>query len=112
MDDAPGPHAIVAIDQHGTIIGWGGDATELLGHAPADAIGQDVTVLVPPDLRDAHRAGLAEAVAGGTRNVTGPFELPVLCASGDVRLHAARLTYVDDASGRMVGAIAVFTPQS
>lgn len=109
---APSPHAIVAIDARGTIIGWGADASELLGHPMADALGRDVTMLVPPDLRDAHRAGLAAAVAGGERQVTGPFELPILCADGEVRVHHARLTHVEDAAGVMVAAIAVFSRPS
>jgi len=63
--------AILGVD-HGSRIVFANDAVErMLGHSPAELVGQDVAMLQPPRLRRAFRAGLRQyldtGVAGGRR---------------------------------------------
>jgi hypothetical protein len=67
---------------------------------------------VPPELRSAHRSGLAAVAGGGTRNITGPFQLPVLRADGTVATFAVRLNYLDSPEGCFVGAVAILVPDA
>jgi PAS domain S-box-containing protein len=58
--------AVVAIDHQGLVLEWSPAAERTFGW-PADAVtGREMAeLIVPPRLRDAHRAGLARYVAGG-----------------------------------------------
>jgi len=63
--------AILGVD-HGSRIVFANDAVErILGHSPAELVGQDAAMLQPPRLRRAFRAGLRQyldtGVAGGGR---------------------------------------------
>jgi PAS domain S-box-containing protein len=64
--------AFVAIDADGTITNWNA-AAEQMFELPRDlALGRPLAeTIVPPSLRDAHRAGLARFLATGKRRVIG-----------------------------------------
>ena len=52
--------AVVTMDAKGRIIGWNPAAEATFGYPAADALGREMAeLIVPPDLRDAHRRGLA-----------------------------------------------------
>jgi PAS domain S-box-containing protein len=104
--------AVIGIDHLGTITWWDDGAVAHLGHAHGDVLGRNVEVIVPPELRSAHRAGLAAVAAGGPRNVTEPFELPVLRADGTVVTFGARLNHLDSPQGRFAGAVVVLVPST
>jgi PAS domain S-box-containing protein len=63
--------AIVSSDSTGRIIEANRAAERLFGFPPGGLVGQNVEVLVAPDLRAAHRAGLAGAAAGGPPRILG-----------------------------------------
>ena len=44
-------HAILVLDPHGIVTGWRGAAEEMLGHAPAEAVGQHVRLIFTPEDR-------------------------------------------------------------
>lgn len=50
------PGTIVVVDDHGRIAFAEASLRELGGHEPADLVGRDVEVLLPPGQRDAHRS--------------------------------------------------------
>lgn len=61
---APGgaaPGALVTADSSGRIIGWNSGAARMFGWRPEQIIGQPLTVLVPPEIRERHQAGFARA---------------------------------------------------
>ncbi len=103
--------AVVGIDRFGTIAWWDDGAVAHLGHARDDVVGRNVELLVPPELRSALRSGLASVARGGPRNVTEPFELPVLRADGTVVTFDARLNHFDAPHGEFTGAVAILVPQ-
>jgi PAS domain S-box-containing protein len=69
--------AFIAIDHRGRITDWNAQATRLFGWSEQEAIGKDVAeLIVPPELRQQHRAGLARfAHSGEGRLLQGQTEL-------------------------------------
>jgi two-component system sensor kinase FixL len=72
------PEAMVVIDESGVIHSFNPAAERLFGYAAAEAIGQDVGILMPEPMRDRHDADLARYlrtrlrhIIGTTRTVTG-----------------------------------------
>ena len=68
--------AIVTADGTGSIVNWNNGAQAIFGYSEAEAIGQDLTFLMPERFRSAHVAGLDRVRAGGEPHVMGaPIEL-------------------------------------
>lgn len=62
--------AIVTIDADGRVVQWNHRAESMFGHAREEAVGEPLAdLVVPPELRDAHWAGLARVVAGGESRI-------------------------------------------
>jgi PAS domain S-box-containing protein len=76
--------AVVSIDEDGLITGWNPAATALFGWPAEEVVGRSLAdVLVPPELRDAHRAGLRRYVDTRVSRVAGrPLALTALCRDG------------------------------
>lgn len=80
------PDAIVVGDlAAGRIVAWNPAATALFGYDADTAMGMQLELLVPLELRAAHLAGLARYAAGDGGHLTGSsqlVELPALRADG------------------------------
>ena len=76
--------AIVSIDEDGRIIAWNAQAEPVFGHAAEDAIGRDLAdLIVPPELRAAHRHGVVRNIRTGNATVLGKrIEVQGLRADG------------------------------
>ena len=58
--------AVVTMDAEGRVVGWNHAAQAIFGYAPVEALGREMAeLIVPPDLRDAHRRGLARFLDTG-----------------------------------------------
>lgn len=69
---AGAPDAVIGIDATGTITAWNDASTALLGWSAEEAIGAPLAELVvPPEMRDAHLAGLARVRDGGPSRLAG-----------------------------------------
>lgn len=67
-----GLDAIVAMDQRGQMVEFNRAAERMFGYQRADVIGADMAdLIIPPRLRDAHRAGLAHLLATGEGPILG-----------------------------------------
>lgn len=67
------------------IVLWNPAATTLFGHTEAEAVGRQITMLVPPALRERHLAGMARYRMNGTGPIIGsqrPVELTALRRDG------------------------------
>jgi len=59
--------AVVTMDAEGRVVGWNHAAQTIFGYAPVETLGREMAeLIVPPDLRDAHRRGLARFLDTGT----------------------------------------------
>ncbi|RKS80153.1 PAS domain S-box-containing protein [Motilibacter peucedani] len=57
--------AVVTVDAEGRIRSWNASAAVMFGREAASVLGRELAeTVVPPELRDAHRAGLARVAAG------------------------------------------------
>jgi PAS domain S-box-containing protein len=57
--------AVVTMDHRGRVIGWNQAASATFGYHPSEAIGREMAdLIVPPNLRQRHRAGLARFLDG------------------------------------------------
>jgi diguanylate cyclase (GGDEF)-like protein/PAS domain S-box-containing protein len=64
--------AIIAIDADGLVVEFNPAAERIFGRRREDAIGLDMAdLIIPPELRDAHRAGLQRLVSGGEPKMLG-----------------------------------------
>ncbi|WP_432492646.1 sensor histidine kinase [Kineococcus auxinigenes] len=78
------PDAFVSIDDDGVLTDWNQAAADLLGWERTEVLGLPMTeVVVPPELRRAHDAGLARYRATGERTVSGrPVQVEALHRDG------------------------------
>ena len=75
---------IVTMDHEGRILEFNPAAERTFGYTRGEALGRTVAeLLVPPELRARHEAGLARYLATGEARVLGRrLEMPALCADG------------------------------
>jgi PAS domain S-box-containing protein len=78
------PDCVVAIDHEGRITEFNPTAERTFGHRRSDVLGKPLAdVIVPPSLREKHRAGFARYLATGDSRVLGRrLEMTALCADG------------------------------
>jgi PAS domain S-box-containing protein len=103
--------ALVFADSSGIVRIWNSAAESLFGHRAAEAIGQTLDLLVPPEYRARHWAGFRAAMAAGDGNIDhSSFSIPALHRNGTVFRVEVRLLVVHDSRNRVVGAMAVLSP--
>src|SRR5262245_14933608 len=101
--------ALVYAEPSGVIRSWNAGAEALFGHPAADAIGQTLDLIVPPEFRERHWTGFRAAMAAGDGKIDrAAANIPALHRDGTVMRVAVRLLVVQDARDRAAGAMAVF----
>ena len=61
------PDALIFADRDGLVRAWNPAAERIFGHPASDAIGQNLDIIIPEPLREAHWAGYARALEAGGR---------------------------------------------
>jgi PAS domain S-box-containing protein len=103
--------ALVFAEPSGVVRIWNAGAESLFGHRAAEAIGQTLDLIIPPDYRERHWAGYRAAMAAGDGNIDhSAFNIPALHRDGTVIRVEVRLLVVHDSRNRVAGAMAVFAP--
>ena len=102
------PDAMIFADSEGVIREWNAAATRVFGYAPAEAIGQNLDLIVPERFREAHWRGYDRALADGRTKYEGQ-SLPTRSARKDGTAIYVELTFaiVNDTNGTVVGALAL-----
>jgi PAS domain S-box-containing protein len=63
---------VIGMDARGRVVEWNPAAERTFGYAAADANGQELAeLIIPPELRERHRAGLARYLATGEPRILG-----------------------------------------
>jgi two-component system sensor kinase FixL len=65
------PEAMIVIDERGTMQYFSSAAERLFGYVPADAIGQNVKILMPSPYRESHDGYLERYLTTGERRIIG-----------------------------------------
>jgi PAS domain S-box-containing protein len=93
--------AIVSKTLDGVITSWNHAAERMFGYAPAEAIGRNITLIIPPDRLDEETRVLASIRAG--RRVEH-FETVRVAKDGRQVAVSLTVSPVKDSSGRIIGA--------
>jgi PAS domain S-box-containing protein len=93
--------AIVSKNLDGIIMSWNAGAQRIFGYTPEEAIGQPITIIIPPDLHDEEKQILSRLRAGQR---VDHFETIRQTKDGRKRHVALTISPLRDAQGRVIGA--------
>ena len=101
------PDAMIFADRDGVIRAWNAAAERIFGFSNETAIGQDLNIIVPEGLRDAHWQGYDRALAAGDTKYRGQA-LPTKALRADGSQIYVELSFaiVHDRDGAVIGALA------
>lgn len=103
-------YALVISDAEGLIRHWSPGAEQLFGYSDREAEGRSLDLIVPAAHRERHWNGFRSAMTSGECKLDrAATNLPVLCKDGDVRSFPARFVFLQDARGRAVGAMGIYS---
>jgi PAS domain S-box-containing protein len=93
--------AIVSKDLNGIIASWNAGAQRIFGFSPEEAIGQPITIIIPPELRDEEKQ-IIKRLRNGER--IEHFETVRVTKSGERLNISLTVSPVRDSRGRIIGA--------
>src|SRR4030081_1558231 len=93
--------AIVSKRLNGVITSWNKGAERLFGYAAEEAVGQNITLIIPPNRRDEERT-IVKQLTRGER--VDHFETVRIRKDGSLLDVSLTISPMKDASGRVVGA--------
>lgn len=100
--------AIIVIDHTGTIREWNEHCVKLFGFTREQALGSDVTMMIPERLREAHERAFSRAMATGHLASDGhPRRTKALTGDGGNVYVTMTFAVVNGASGPAIGSVAV-----
>ncbi|MGY8636092.1 PAS domain S-box protein [Bradyrhizobium sp. 14AA] len=100
--------AMIYSDRSGTIMRWNRASSTLFGFSADEALGQNLDLIVPEHLRDAHWKGFEAALASGTMKLAGkPTLTRALHKSGRKLYIEMTFALVRDADGAVQGSVAM-----
>jgi PAS domain S-box-containing protein len=101
--------ALVFAEPSGIIRIWSPAAESMFGHRAAEAIGQTLDLIIPPDYRGRHWEGYRAVMATADGNIDhSSFDIPALHRDGTIIRVEVRLLVIHDSRNRVAGAMAVF----
>jgi PAS domain S-box-containing protein len=100
--------AMIYSDKEGVIRGWNAAAESLFGYAKDEAIGQNLNLIIPERLRDAHWAGFNRAMASSATKYAGRATVTrsLTHSKGTIYVEMS-FAVVVDGEGNAVGSVAV-----
>ncbi len=93
--------AIISKDLNGTILSWNPGAERLYGYTVREAVGQPVTMLIPPDMPD-EEPRILERIRRGER--VDHYETVRVRKDGAILDVSLTVSPIKDAEGRIIGA--------
>ncbi|HET8869553.1 MAG TPA: PAS domain S-box protein, partial [Aquabacterium sp.] len=93
--------AIISKTINGRITSWNPAATQIFGYTAQEAVGEPITMIIPPDRMHEEVDILKRITAGET---VPPFETLRRAKSGDLITVVETISPVRDASGQVIGA--------
>jgi diguanylate cyclase (GGDEF)-like protein/PAS domain S-box-containing protein len=91
------PDALIVTDSHGRITHWSRGAERIFGFKARAVVGGPLDIIVPPELRGAHEAGMARLAQGGQSRLEGRIvQMPALHADGSMLTVELTVTVAPD----------------
>ena len=101
------PDAIIFADREGAIRYWNRAAEQLFGYTSAEALGQNLDLIIPERLRRAHWEGFNKAVDTGVTKYSGKAMTTRSMHKNGSKLYVdLSFGLVKDRAGRVIGATA------
>jgi PAS domain S-box-containing protein len=103
------PDAVIYAGCDGMIRYWNAGATRIFGFGKAEAIGQSLDIVIPPNLRERHWEGYHHVMKTGKSRyrVSDLLSVPAHAKSGAKLSIQFTVALVRDAGGAPVGIVAV-----
>jgi PAS domain S-box-containing protein len=101
--------AVIYADHTGTIRRWNQGAAALFGYSAAEALGQNLDLIIPEHLRTPHWRGFETAMASGVMKLEGRPTLTRARHKGGGKLYV-EMTFAivkGDVEGSALGSVAV-----
>ncbi|NJD90931.1 MAG: PAS domain S-box protein [Geobacter sp.] len=106
LDDSP--DAILVSDREGLIRYWNRGAELMFGHAPQEALGKSLDLIIPENLRARHWEGYWRVMASGeTKYKTGLLSSPGIRKDGSRVSLEFSMVLLRDAAGQLYGCASV-----
>ena len=100
--------ALIYSNRDGVIERWNAAASAMFGFSAAEALGQNLDIIIPERLRDAHWRGFDAAMASGKTRLHGrPTLTKALHQSGSQLYVEMSFAVVVDAAGTTLGSVAI-----
>ncbi len=97
---------IISISKEGIIISWNHCAEKIFGYSSAEAIGQNIDIIVPQDKMDEKQLLLDKVILKG--EVVKRFETERIRKDGKKVVINATISPIKDKSGSIIGASEIF----
>ncbi len=100
--------AVIYADRAGTIVRWNRAATALFGYSAAEALGQNLDLIIPEHLRAAHWRGFEAAMTSGHTRLHGRATLTRAISKTGQKLYV-EMTFamVNNQEGEVLGSVAI-----
>ena len=100
------PDAVVAVDVEGRVTFWSRAAERMFGWSADQQLGQPLDVIIPPELRAAHHAGMARVRETGVSRMAGrAVEIRAVRADGTTLPVELTLGMGEEPDGRLFTAV-------
>ncbi|MBO0732372.1 MAG: PAS domain S-box protein [Acidimicrobiaceae bacterium] len=99
------PDGVVVVDAEGVICYWNAGAERIFGFSSAQAVGENLNLIIPERLRDRHWTAFRQAVSAGTSKYGDEDLLAVPAMTADRRTISIEFTVVLLHTGDRVGHI-------
>jgi PAS domain S-box-containing protein len=100
--------ALVYADRDGNIARWNQAAFSLFGYSAAEALGQNLDLIIPEHLRAAHWKGFGSAMDSGNTRLAGrPAVTRAVRKNGEKLYVEMTFAVVKDQAGMVVGSVAI-----
>lgn len=100
--------AIIYCDRSGTIELWNAGAERIFGWTAAEAVGQNLDIIIPEKHRDVHWKGWKRVMeTGETKYGADPLAVPGLHKDGSTMSLEFSIMMLHDAAGRIEGIAAI-----
>jgi PAS domain S-box-containing protein len=105
--------AVIVADPNGIIVGWNAAASRIFGFSEAEAMGQNLTLIIPERLRHRHNVGFDKSMeTGTTRYGSQLLKVPANHKDGGTLSIAFTVAMLFDENHKVTGVAAVIRDET